>query len=307
VARQRRGSLQDAVSTETTGSHSTRGPRDRRTRCPADGFLRHVPVERETVACTRRAGRPITLPSIGIGDRLAIAFVRRPAKRAGLLFLFRTMVGNPVHRLYLVTSTAIGVALLLAMAPAGSRTHQAAGTTIGTSALALQTLILIAMIAGFRAAVRTAADAHAGWLFGVADEGSLDEFRKGVRLGVMTAIAITVLLLLPVHAAAWDRSVAATHAVNGAAVGWLFVEIACADVDRPLVSTIPPNDGLNTVGVVFLGAMVIAVFVLAHIEASALTGSVATISFLVTIVVLAACARYLAKKNQRVMASLDRV
>lgn len=237
--------------------------------------------------------------AFGLSDRLAMVLARRHARRAGLLFLLRTVVGNPVHRVYLVTSMAIGVALLIAMAPARSATHHAAAINLGTSELASQTLILIAMIAGFRAAVRTAADAHAGWLFGVADEGNLAEFRKGVRLGVMTAIIVIVLLLLPVHATVWGMSVASMHAVNGAAVGWLFVEVACADVDQPLVSTIPPNDGLNTVGVVFLGAMVIAVFVLAHIEASALTGRSGTISFTVTMVFLAACAHHLAEKNQR--------
>jgi hypothetical protein len=108
----------------------------------------------------------------------------------------------------------------------------------------------------------------------------------------------TVLLLLPFHAAAWGVSIAAMHAVNGTAVGWLLVEVACADVEQPLVLTIPPNDGLNTVGVVLLGAMVIVVFVLAHIERSALTGWVPTIRFAVAILFVAACVRHFGEKNQ---------
>ena len=238
--------------------------------------------------------------AFAVSDRLASALTRRPAKRAGLLFLFRTVVGNPVHRLYLITSTALGVALWIAIGPHASAVSpvSAAGETL-TFALASQTLLLIAVIAGFRAAARTAADAHAGWLFRIADEGNLAEFGKGVRLGVMTATIVTVLLLLPIHAAAWGMSAASKHAINGAAIGWLFVEVTCADVDQPLVCTIPPNDGLNTVGVVFLGAMVISVFLLAHIEASVLAGRFVSISFTVTMVFLAACAHYFAEKNLR--------
>jgi hypothetical protein len=241
---------------------------------------------------------PAMFRAFGVTDGVATALVRRPAKRAGLLFLVRTMLGNPLHRFYLVTSTAIGVALLIAMAPAASVGDQAASTSIETSELASQTLIVIAILAGLRAAIRTSADSHAGWLFGIVEASNIGEFRKGVRLGVIIAIMVTVLLLLPLHAAAWGVSIAAMHAVNGAAVGWLLVELACGDVEQPLVLTIPPNDGLNTVGVALLGAMVILVFVLARIEGVALTGWVPTITFAVAILFVAACVRYAAEKNQ---------
>jgi hypothetical protein len=82
--------------------------------------------------------------------------------------------------------------------------------------------------------------------------------------------------------------VATAHAANGIALGWLLIETVSASVDRPLIATIPPNDGLNTVGTVFLGAIVIAVFVLARIERAALGGPYSAMAFITTILLLAA-------------------
>jgi hypothetical protein len=115
---------------------------------------------------------------------------------------------------------------------------------------------------------------------------------------VIGAIVLTVLVLLPVHAAAWGRSIASLHAVNGVATGWLLAEAACASVEQPLVSTIPANDGLNTIGVVFLGAIVILVFVLARIECLALTTSGGRIVFPAVMLLCAASAWYANERSR---------
>ncbi len=240
------------------------------------------------------------MPRLHVGDRLAVLVAPHPPKRAGLLFLVRTVLGNSVHRLYLIASLATCVALLLAMAPSVARSP---GALLDTGELALQTLILAVLIAGLRACLRTSADPVASWIFSVADAGMLREFRDGVRLGVIGAIVLAVLVLLPVHAAAWGRSIASLHALNGVATGWLLAEAACTSVEQPLVSTIPPNDGLNTIGVVFLGAIVILVFVLARIERLALTTSGGRIIFPAVMLLTAASAWY---ANERPRVNVER-
>jgi hypothetical protein len=232
-----------------------------------------------------------------LSDGVASILTRRPATRAGLLFLVRTVAGNPSHRVYVTAFMATGLALLITMAPA-ALSGQSAGT-IRTTELVAQTLMLTAMVAGFRAAVRTSADARAAWVFGIAETAGHGEFRKGVRLGVIAAIVATVLLLFPLHAAAWGVSIAAAHAINGAALGWLLVEVACASVGRPLVWTIPPSDGLNTVGVVLLGAIVIVVLVLGAIERVALTASAGTPAFAGVMLLAAAIVRHVNERNHR--------
>jgi hypothetical protein len=215
------------------------------------------------------------------------------------LFLVRTVAGNPSHRVYVTAFMATGMALLITMAPDALRAQHGASVPIRTSELLAQTLMLTAMVAGFRAAVRTSADTRAAWLFGIAETGDRGEFRKGVRLGVIAAIVGTVVLLFPLHAAAWGVSIASAHALNGAALGWLLVEVACASVERPLVWTVPPSDGLNTVGVVLLGALVIVVGVLARMELAALTTEGGTAAFAAVMLVAAAGVRHVNERNHR--------
>jgi hypothetical protein len=233
-----------------------------------------------------------------ITDATAAALSRRPAKRAGMLFLIRTVAGNPPHRVYVTAFVATGLALLITMAPT-VMSAPASDRPVRTFELVAQTLMLTSMAAGFRAAVRTSADPRAAWIFGIAETGTRGEFRIGVRLGVIAAIVATVLLLFPLHAAAWGTTIAAMHAVNGAALGWLLVEVACASVEQPLVSTIPPSDGLNTVGVVLLGTTVLAVLVLARIEREALNGIVGTAAFAAVMSVAAAIVRQVNERNHR--------
>jgi hypothetical protein len=192
---------------------------------------------------------------------------------------------------------ATGLALLITMAPAALTGGQSAG--IRKSELVAQTLMLTAVVAGFRAAVRTSADTRAAWIFGVAETAGHGEFRKGVRLGVIAAVVATVLSLFPLHAAAWGVSLAAAHAINGVALGWLLVEVACASVERPLVWTIPPSDGLNTVGVVLLGATVIVVLVLGAIEQAALQAAIGSAAFAGAMMVAAAIVRHVNERNHR--------
>jgi hypothetical protein len=89
------------------------------------------------------------------------------------------------------------------------------------------------------------------------------------------------------------------------ALGWLLVETVSASVDTPLIATIPPNDGLNTVGTVFLGAIVIAVFVLARIERAALGGPVGAIGFTTAILFLAGCVHHASEREHRALSGAD--
>jgi hypothetical protein len=231
------------------------------------------------------------------------ALIKPPPVRAGFLLLFRTLLGSGLHRLYLIVALAAGLGLFVAMAPFPV---DGAAPPLRTLHLAAQTLVLTAMITAFRAAIRTAADERAGWLFGIAETGHLALFRNGVCLAAIVATTIIVALLVPFHAAAWGAPVAAAHAAHGIALGWLLVETVSASVDTPLIATIPPNDGLNTVGTVFIGALVIAVFVLARVERAALGGQVSAIAFTMTILFLAGGVHHASEREHRAPSVADR-
>ena len=237
-----------------------------------------------------------------ISDAVASILTNKPATRAGLLFLIRTVAGNPSHRVYVTAFVATGLALVITLAPDALFAPRG-DRPIRIAELVAQTLMLTAIVAGFRAAIRTSADTRAAWVFGIAETSNHGEFRKGVRSGVISAVVATALSLFPLHAAAWGVSVATRHAVIGIALGWLLVEVGSANIEQPLVSTIPPSDGLNTVGVVLLGATVIVVLVLGAIERAALTTFAGTAAFAATLLVAAAAVRYFNERNHRAVAA----
>jgi len=234
-----------------------------------------------------------------ITDGFAGAIARRPAVRAGFLFFVRTLIGSPPHRVYVTASVAVGMALLITLAPDVFGADADRSGTVRTFEVAAQTLLLTILVAGFRAAIRTSADPRGAWTFGVAETGTLTDFRKGVRRGMTAVMFAAVVLLLPIYAAAWDIPVALMHTVNGVALGWLLVEAACASVEQPLVQTIPPNDGLNTVGVVLLGALIIVVLVLARIERAALSSGAGSAGFTGAILMVALFVRHVSEQNHR--------
>ncbi len=230
-----------------------------------------------------------------LSDLVTAVLAGPPAIRAGLLFFVRTLVGSPAHRIYITASVGVGMALVITLAPDVWRAGGSA--TMRTSELAAQTLLLTVIVAGLRGAARTSADPRAAWIFGVAETGTLSEFRTGVRRGMIATMFAAVGLLLPLHAAAWGIPIAAMHAINGAALAWLLVEAASASVEQPLVQTIPPSDGLNTVGVVLLGALVIVVLVLSRIELAALSTAAGSAAFAGIVLLAAACLRYVNQQN----------
>ena len=211
------------------------------------------------------------------------AFLARmsPSRRAGLLFAARALLRGPVHLVYMLVALAAGIALFIAVG----------GGPVGTLSLAAQTLLVGTLLAGFRAAVRTAADYRAAWIFDVADTAGNGGFRDGVRVAGLLLAASAVVLLFPFARSQWGSNLALAHAVDGLAVGWLLVELTMADVDRPLVVSIPPSDGMNTVGVVLGGTAVILMFIAAHIELTALTTATGRILFPVSFGAIAVAIR----------------
>jgi len=192
-----------------------------------------------------------------------------PAKRGGLSFAVRALTRSSVHRVYMLVALAAGTALFIALGEGPIR----------TLTLAAQTLLVAAVVGGFRAAIRTSADYRAMWVFDVADTGAAGRFRTGVRLGGLILVATVVAVLFPMAQSQWGWRMAIAHAADGLAIGWLLVEMAILDVDRPLVVSIPPSDGMNTVGVVIGGATVIAIFIAAHIELLTLTSRVGVLLY----------------------------
>ncbi|HTI37359.1 MAG TPA: hypothetical protein VL484_07375 [Vicinamibacterales bacterium] len=214
----------------------------------------------------RRPGARLRAPFSPMGIR------RNVARRAGLLFASRTLFRGSLHRVFVIVAVATGLALSIAIGRG----------PVQTLTLALQTLFAGAVVAGFRTAIRTAADYRAAWLFDVASTCRAGDFRGGIRIAGILLMTGAIGVLLPVQANEWGWRIAVRHAVNGLAIGWLMVEAAMVDVHRPFVESLPPSDGVNTVGVALGGATVIAIFIAAQIELVTLATSAAAVLYPLT-------------------------
>ena len=127
---------------------------------------------------------------------------------------------------------------------------------------------------------------------------------QGVRLGVITRWSQRLLLF---RSTPRPGRVNRHGARNQRCSPWMAARRGRLCKHRaPLVWTIPPSDGLNTVGVVPLGATVIVVRCWRH-RTSSLTDAVHTAAFAGVMLSLAAIARHVNETNHRaVMDSLFR-
>lgn len=209
-------------------------------------------------------------PRLRLIDAVVSVVARDRPRRAGVRFLIQALLGSPPHRLSLIASVVIAVAVVVVIGPVPSAGYAFGAAPIRTLTIAAQTLAICAIVSGFRTAVRTAADSRGSWMFTVADVDTVARFRGGVRRGGMAMVAITVALVLPIHLANWGVFVAGLHALNGLALGALLVDGALYEVERPIVDSIPPADGLNTVGVTLLGGAAVLLFAISKFESVAL-------------------------------------
>ncbi len=212
-------------------------------------------------------------------DALARVIARDRPRRAGVTFLIQAVLGSPPHRLSCILSSVIAMAVVVVIGPVPTAGYHFGTAPIRTLTIAAQTLAICAVVTGFRTVVRTTADSRAAWMFTVADVDSLARFRSGVRRGGMAMVVVTIALLFPIHLAAWGSFVASFHALNGLALATLLVDGALHDVERPIVDSIPPADGLNTVGVTLLGGATILLFAISKLESVALTHRVTAAVF----------------------------
>lgn len=209
-------------------------------------------------------------PRLRLVERVGALLARDRPTRAGVTFLFQAVLGSPPHRLAFILSVVVAIAVVAIIGPVPTAGYAFGAAPVRTLTIAAQTLAICALVSGFRTAVRTAADSRGAWLFSVTDVDSVGRFRRGVRRGGIAIVALTVALLLPIHVANWDPFVAGLHALNGLAIGVLLVDGALYEVERPIVDSIPPADGLNTVGVTLLGGAAILLVAISKFESVAL-------------------------------------
>ena len=189
---------------------------------------------------------------------------RHPVTRAGFAFALRAVVRSAPHRLSMAAAAALAFALSFIMLRDVDLRAAVLLPSAPLSLLALQTVVWMVLLAGFRNAVRVPAELKANWIFQVAWAGDERRYLAGVKRAAIVAIAGTVLLALwPLHAWIIGVRAALAHLGIGLLASMVFVEALFAGFRRvPFASTYVPGGHVKTLGpiVVMLFVLVVAAF-----------------------------------------------
>jgi hypothetical protein len=234
-----------------------------------------------------RRRRLLTRACIWLATRL---IVRRPAAQAGFFFTLQALARSVPHRITI--AAAVAVALSLAVITGGSldARRTASFVTIPVRLLAVQTWLLMVLLAALRHVVRLPAEVRANWVFHLAWSGDDRPYVLGVKRAVLCAIVIPALFFLFIwHAMMIGVALAVEHLAVGAALAVLLLQLLFVGYRKlPFATTYVRTEDLKLVVPVFAVGTLIAGAAIAAIERAALASAAGALAFLAVLIALIA-------------------
>jgi hypothetical protein len=223
-------------------------------------------------AGAKRRGRMLAENRAGpwiVGRLLGTSSVRQ----AGFWFTLQTMPRRLNHRAALASSLAVGLSVVLVTVREGLVRIPPDTATMPVSILAAQSLLLAAVLTGFRHTTQVPSDLHASRTFSLAWTGDLRAYLSGVKCAAFIALVLPLLTALFVwHAALLGLRLAMLHFGTGVAFSVLLIEMLFLRHRRvPFVSAYIPSVELKSQAVMYVITMLVVSFALASIERAALT------------------------------------
>jgi hypothetical protein len=213
----------------------------------------------------------------GIGAAARVA-IRHPETQASFFFTWQALLRSPQHRLTIAASLAFGLTASVFAVAVGGATRAGDGVPLTAGVLAVQPVLLAALLVGFRHAVRLPAELAANWAVQVAWAGDTRPHVAGAKAaGAVLFVVGPVLALLPFYAAVFSLADAAAIALCGLAAGAVMLEVIFMSYRKmPFACGYLPGD-LKTILPIAFAAFVFFTYQFAHIELAALrSGRAAT-------------------------------
>ena len=151
--------------------------------------------------------------------------VRQPETQASFFFTLQALLRSPQHRLSLAASLAFGLTASVFAVAVGSATRRDEAVAFTAGVLAIQPVLIGALLLGFRHAVRVPAELAANWAVQVAWNGDTRRHVAGAKLaGALLFVTVPVLALVPFYAVVFTARDAFGIALCGAAGGLAALE-----------------------------------------------------------------------------------
>jgi len=221
----------------------------------------------------------------------ALAARRDSMRRAGLSFALQAIARSAPHRLAMAGALALTTALSVGVLSRSGFREALDPWYPPASILAVQTIALTLLMAGFRRAVRVPAELRANWIMQLTWKPSERRFLAGVKLAAILGVALpTLLLLAPLHVWLLSAHVAAVHFLLGLCYSLVLNEALFTGCKKvPLASSYEPLSHVKTLGPIVFVLFLIFLNTFARVERTALQSTQGIVNFaVVSLIVMTA-------------------
>ncbi|MGH9200455.1 MAG: hypothetical protein ACRD2A_04375 [Vicinamibacterales bacterium] len=182
---------------------------------------------------------------------------RNSTARASFFFTLDTLAGSPPHRLSVMISLSLGVtAAVITLYFTGAALWQS--TSLPRGAIGAELILTIALLLGFRHAVRVPAELAANWVIQLSWAGDRRAFIDGVKRSAVVAFLLPPLVVfLVVNALFFNPADAAAHFACSLGGGWLLLEVTLLGYHKlPFTAALAPGRHVRVRGLfIFVGAV----------------------------------------------------
>jgi hypothetical protein len=198
--------------------------------------------------------------------------VRHEVARAGFFFTFKCLARSAPHRLSIAMALGAGTAAAaVSLREGGYRVGMHIGS-LPLAVLAIQSMLVIVLAAGFRHAARVPAELRANWTFHVCWSGDERPFLSGARRAAALGLILPILLgLAPLHAIVLGWRAALVHLSVGMLLALALIRLLFLGFRKlPFASSYVPSVNLKALSPIYVLVFLLASYGLAAIERAAL-------------------------------------
>jgi hypothetical protein len=204
---------------------------------------------------------------------------RRPLVRAGFFFTVRVLARSVQNRLSIGIPLAVAIAVATVSLRLAGMRSSLDFSSAPIALLAVQMLLVVALVAGFRHSIRVPAELRARWLFHLVRPANQCAYLAGAKRAALVRLILPMLIaLLPLHILAFGPQTAILHFAYGLLVAMVLAQAFLFGYRRlPFAASYVPATNLNTHGPIYAGILLAGVYAVAWLEQLALSTTRGTV------------------------------
>jgi hypothetical protein len=216
--------------------------------------------------------------------------VRKPGEQAGFFFTLQSLWRSTPHRLSLATSLAVALGSTVVMLYGVSLRPGQAVWSVPLRIFAVQVVLVLAVLLGFRHAIRLPADFRANWMIQLSWSGDDRGYAAGVKRAAFVVLGLPLLLaMLPLYVPLLGWELGLLHLVGGACIVLLLLELVMLEFEKlPFACRYAPEDNLKALAGIYLVILFFAVSILAGLDRLAFSSTSNAYVYLTVLLVLLA-------------------